>query len=59
MNVIKMERRSKDDRVIVPFGEYEHQTEASITDIEYFSAEEVPMPVERMKSIICSLESDL
>ena len=47
------------DRILVPVGEYGHQAEASVTDIEYFSAEKVPMPVERMKSIICRLESDL
>ncbi len=47
------------DRVEVPVGDYGHQTVATVVDIEYFTAEEVPLPVERTKYIVRKYEEPL
>ncbi len=41
-----------DDFVVVPAGRDNHEAVVQVVDIEYFSAEDVPLPVEKTKHII-------
>lgn len=41
-----------DDLVIVPVGKDDHEAVAQVVDIEYFSADDVPLPMEKTKHII-------
>lgn len=40
------------DFVLVPAGKDNHEAVVEVVDIEYFSADEVPFPVEKTKKII-------
>lgn len=40
------------DFVLVPAGKDNHEAVVQVVDIEYFSAEDVPLPVEKTKHII-------
>lgn len=40
------------DLVIVPVGEYEHTATVEVVNIEYFSEEKAPFPIEKVKPII-------
>lgn len=41
-----------DDFVVVPVGKNNRETVALIVDVEYFNAEEVPMPLDKVKRIV-------
>ena len=41
------------DFVLVPVGKDKHEAVAKVVNIEYFSEENVPLPVEKTKRIIC------
>jgi len=40
------------DLVIVPAGRDNHETVVEVEEIEYFSEEDVPLPIEKTKRII-------
>ena len=40
------------DFVLVPAGKDNHEAVVQVVDIEYFSAEDVPLPAEKTKHII-------
>ena len=44
------------DLVIVPAGKDNQEKVVEVVNIEYFSAENVPLPIEKTKQIICKCE---
>ncbi len=40
------------DFVLVPAGKDNHEVVVEVVDVEYFSEENVPLPIERIKQII-------
>ena len=41
------------DFVLVPTGENNYNTVVEVVDIKYFNEENVPIPIEKTKRIIC------
>lgn len=48
-----------DDFVVVPVGKNNRETVALIVDIEYFDADEVPMPLDKVKKIIRRADEEI
>lgn len=44
------------DRVLVPVGKMNAEKAATVTEVEYFQADQAPFPLERTKSILRKLE---